>query len=334
MLTRWLVAILTVLLTAGSVSAGDRIYDLIQDGRLDEARRELSRVSTAALRNGTNLFFQALLEPDADEAAELMEIALNSSVSNNYREIIFLRLAQYYYLTERWDPLERLIVDYRVTFESGEHREQMLRYSTLVDEHRRAWESALHQADQYLLENNSGDAEQWGLVDKARIMLAFSKEIGAQRMLRRLSREESGPGVPQALYLLTRDAILERRADDAVFYYNLLREGYPSAVGLDALVADLARMSESRQQTGDEAERLTGTFYSVQVGVFAEKDNAKEMAARFEKYGHAVEIRDKRISNIKYRVVYVGRFSSYSEATAVKAELEVEHDEVFPVVAR
>jgi hypothetical protein len=334
MLKRVLIATVVAAVAAGPVSANDRIYDLIERGKLDEARRELSQVSTAALRNGTNLFYQALLEPDGDKSAQLMEIALNSSVSSEYRELIFLRLAQYYYFSGRFEKLERLIVDYRVSFESGQYRAEILRYSSLVDEHRRAWESALRQVDRYLIEYSSGEAEQWGHIDKARVLLANSKEIGAQNLLRRLSKKDSGPGVPQALYLLTRDAVLERRADDAVFYYNLLREAYPAAVGLDALVADLAEMSEARKNTGSEAEKLTGTFYSVQVGVFSEEDNAREMAKLFEKYGYPVDVRDKSISNIKYRVVYVGRFSTYAEAAATKTKLEVEHNEVFPVVAR
>ena len=70
-----------------------------------------------------------------------------------------------------------------------------------------------------------------GLIDKARIMLAEKKMIGSSRTLMSLSREKSGQGIPQALYLLAMDAAANNKLDDAVFYYNLLREGVSQGGG-------------------------------------------------------------------------------------------------------
>lgn len=329
-----MLGLVVLLCLASAAGAADDIYRLIEEGKLAEAREALGKVSTAALRNGNNLFFQALLETDGARSAQLMEVALNSSVDTEYREIIFLRLAQYYYLTGDFKKLHRLIVDYRVTFESGRFRPQMLRYSAVVDEQQKRHETALRQVDRYLLENSGGEAEQWGEIDKARILIHNGKDIGARKMLEKLSRLKSGPGVAQALYLLTQEAVREKRADDAVFYYNILREGYPAAVGLDALVERMSDLSSSTGGREDEADQITGTFYSVQVGVFSEEDNAERMADRFKGYGHKIDIARKTVSGVRYHVVYVGRFDSYYEASAVKTKLEAEHSEVFQVVAR
>jgi len=315
-------------------SAEDDIYRLIERGRLQEARDALSNVSTAALRNGNNLFFQALLESDGKRAAELMEIALNSSVSTEYREDIYLRLAEYYYLTGANHKLQRLIVDYRTTWEDGRYRDRMLRYSIAVDERAGASESALHQVDRYLLDYTSGETEQWGEIDKARILKSGRKDIGSARIAKQLSRRKSGPGVPQALYLLTLEGIRSDRPDDAVFYYNLLREAYPVAIGLDALIDRMDDVSGGSESRDIEANEITGTFYSIQVGVFSQKGNAEKMADRFRGYGHKVEIRSKTVSDVRYHVVYVGHFNAYHEAAAEKAKFEQQHNEVFQVVAR
>jgi cell division septation protein DedD len=136
--------------------------------------------------------------------------------------------------------------------------------------------------------------------------------------------------VPQSLYLL---ALVASKADDAVFYYNILREEYPAAVGLDALADKIAGMS-SPDAGSTAAERKTGTFYSVQVGVFSQEDNAKRQAKAFSRYDRQVDISKKVISGQEYRVVYVGRFSSYLEAQDFKKLLEANHNEVFQVVAR
>ena len=164
-------------------------------------------------------------------------------------------------------------------------------------------------------------------------MQGYNKPIGAHKLLRKLSREKSGPGVPQALYMLASRAIENKQTDDAVFYYNILREGYPNAVGLDALVEKMADLSTP--DTDDAAaEKLTGTFYSIQVGVFSKKENAKRQAKIFSRYDQKVDIKTKTISNKKYRVVYIGRFQTYDAALKFKKMLEASHNEVFQVVAR
>jgi len=309
------------------------IYSLIMHGELKAARDSLSTASTASLRDGNHLFYQSLLEPDADKPARLMEAALNAAVSPVYQEEIYLRLAHYYYLKEDWNRLGRIVSDYRVLWENGQYRRHMQRYSTLVDQMTSAYESAIRQADRYLLEYTDNDAAQWGIIDKARIMLAYRKRIGAVKLLRKLVREKSGPGIPQALYLLAMDAVDARRMDDAVFYYNILREGYPAAVGLDAVIKKMASMPTSDTED-NTAEKLTGTFYSVQVGVFSRKGNAKRQAKIFAAYDKKVDIETKVISGKKYRVVYVGRFATFDEANRFKKVLEANHHEVFRVVAR
>ncbi|MBU8932723.1 MAG: SPOR domain-containing protein [candidate division Zixibacteria bacterium] len=332
MTIRLLLAAVSLLIGCATAAADDT-YSLIKKGRLKEANEALSAISTATLRDGNTLFFQSLLETDAAKSADLMEAALKSAVDARYWEEIHYRLAQYYLVAGNNKRLERLIVEYSSSWETGRFGERMDRYSVYVDQDQGHLESALRQVDRYLLRYTKRDLQQWGKIDKARVMSAFGKRIGADKLLRGLSRLRSGPGVSQALYQLTINAINQRRIDDAVFTYNLLREAYPSAVGLDALVDGLAKLS-SGEERNREADRLTGTFYSVKVGVFSERSNATKQANLFKQYDQKVEIKSMTISDVKYRVVYVGRFSGYDEAAAFKKRLEATHHEVFQVVAR
>ena len=328
-----LLPITLLVLVMAAPGQADIIYSLITRGDLDAARDSLSSASTASLRDGNRLFYLSLLEPSADKSAQLMEVALNASVSAVYREEIYFRLAQYYFLRGDLKKLEQTVIDYRALWEVGKYRGEMLRISVMADEMVQAHESAVRQADRYLLEYSEGHPAQWGIIDKARVMQGYNKPIGAHKLLRKLSREKSGPGVPQALYMLAVDAVEKKQTDDAVFYYNILREGYPTAVGLDALIEKMADLSAP--DTDDAAaEKLTGTFYSVQVGVFSKKENAKQQAKIFSRYDQKVDIKTKTISNKKYRVVYVGRFQTYDSALQFKRMLEVSHNEVFQIVAR
>jgi len=321
-----------LLLMFGSASAKD-IYALIKNGEIDEARDLLSQQSTAQQRDGNRLFFLALVEPEGEKSQNLIEASLNAGVAPIYLEEISLMLAQYGIFKKNYEKAGETIGDYLAKFEMGQYTPEFYRYSILVDEKSNRYESAIRQADRFLLQYSKEDMVQWGLVDKARAMMAFDKNIAARDLLIKLSREKSGPGVSAALYLLTLDAAERKRTDDAVFYFNLLREAFPSAIGQDALLDKMSGLGGSSQKE-KSADQRTGTFYSVQVGVFADIKNARELAKQFEKHGHKVEIGSKNISDRKYHVVFVGRFDSYETAASFEKTIESEHDDVYQVVAR
>ena len=313
--------------------SGTGIYDLIAEGRIREATDSLARYTTASTRDGNILFLQALIEPNALKSAQLMEAALKADLKLDYREEALFRLGQYYFISENYTDMARVVNEYRTRWESGRYDRNMRRLSILADERSRQYDRALDQVDKYLMRNPDGEGNQWGEIDKARIMLLGNKRIGAVKMLRSLSRKSSGPGVPQALYLLSMDALANRQYDDAVFFYNLLREAYPSSVGMDALIERLGAMS-SPAANDNTAEKLTGTYYSIKVGVFSEKDNARKQRDIFKTYGKPVDIESKTISGKSYHVVYVGEFPSYNAAALFKDTLEANHGEVYQVVAR
>ncbi len=329
---RLIFTILFSLAVSTTAFAAD-IYNLITQGKLDEARQELSALATASSRDGNVLFYQSLLEPDGEQAARLMEASLSASVSVRFQEEIYYRLAQYSLLAKNWSRLSELLIDYRSRWETGKYEGEMLRLSILLDESQKDFESALTQCDRYLVRNPSKTDQQWGHVDKARIFGASGKGIGSLETLRKISRAKSGDCIPQALYVLGMNAAQRKRTDDAVFFYSLLREGYPDAVGLDEIVERLGNMSSSAP-SDDTAEKLTGTYYSVKVGVFLEKSNANRQADVFRRHGKKTEVKKKTISGKAYHVVYVGRFQAFAEASRFKTQLEAEHGEPFQVVTR
>ncbi|HOP06879.1 MAG TPA: SPOR domain-containing protein [candidate division Zixibacteria bacterium] len=327
------VLVVAVLLIGATNPKSETIYGLIAEGNLKQALDSISQVSTASTRDGNILFYASLLEPDADKAAQLMEAALSASVSAQHREQIYYRLAHYWYLKGDYSKLGGLVADYQAMWEAGNYRAEMQRFAILLDERNQEYEAAVRQADRYLLSFKKGIDGQWGRLDKARIMSKNGKKIAARKLLRELSREDGGPGVPTALYLLAEDAIETRKTDDAVFFYNLLREGYPSAVGLGALIEAMTGMS-TPDAANTQAEEITGTYYSVKVGVFSVEENAKKLAEEFRQYGKPVDVIKKKISTTTYDVVMVGHFKDFAEASRFKDQIQAEHNEVFQVVAR
>jgi len=188
-----LILVLFLAVLTGELPAAD-IYTLIKEGRLNEASDSLSAQSSAALRDGRLLFLRGLLEENADESARLMEAALQASVPVRYQEEIYYRLAQYYLIKLDCRQLSRLVNEYRARWETGRYQGEMMRFSVLVDQLTNDFESALRQIDHYLLRYTTGDKAQHGKIDKARVLQAHGKGIGAVKMLQSLVRGKSGSG--------------------------------------------------------------------------------------------------------------------------------------------
>ncbi|UCC43291.1 MAG: SPOR domain-containing protein [Candidatus Zixiibacteriota bacterium] len=332
-MARQLVILIILSLGLYQGAPAEELYGLIQRGKLQEARDSLSVYSNAATRDGRVIFCQSLVETDGVESARLMEAALNASVPGRYHELIYFRLAQYYLLAGNSNRLSELVGEYLSRWEGGRYESQMRRIGILVEQLSDDQEAAIRQADRYLLRTADGKDAQWGKIDKARALRESNKNHGANTLLRSLSREKSGEAVPLALYLLGVDAVERKRPDDAVFFYNLLREAYPSAVGLDDLVEQLGGLSD-QVSSDSRAEAITGTYYSIQVGVFSSRGNARRQADKFKAYDHKIDIKSKTISGKKYRVVYIGRFDTFEAARQFKSQLETTHGEAYQVVAR
>ena len=232
-----------------TTKAGD-LYGLIMEGRITEAADSLSRLATASTRDGNLILLRSLIAADADEAASLMETSLKSSLSHGYQQQVYYRLGYYYLMKKDYLNLSRIVNQYRSTFETGRYDQEMLRLSILLDQLQGDIESAQKQTDRYSVRYSKGEADQWGQIDRARIMLANKKRIGGIKLLRKLSKGKSDIGVPQALYLLAKDAAMKNKIEDAVFYYNLLREAFPLAIGLEDIADDLSALSASPNLLG------------------------------------------------------------------------------------
>ena len=69
------------------------------------------------------------------------------------------------------------------------------------------------------------------------------------------------------------------------------------------------------------AEKLTGTFYSVKVGVFSSPENARRHAETFKQHNQPVDIVSKDISGKKLSCRICGPVSGLRGCGTVQAEV-------------
>jgi tetratricopeptide (TPR) repeat protein len=326
---------ISLLLFLGScslVSASDKIIDLIRQGDIDAARSMIAEGSTAARREGTLLLCQAMLEPDGGESLRFLKAAFAAGLPPQEVEDDIYLQAQYYLADGDYENLASTARDYLREWETGKHRAPMLRLAALASDRLGKRAESERFLDLLIKENPENRFGAIGKLDKAGSLYRRKDYTEAQNICRKLGQSKYDDVVAPAYFMLSFYSIDQKRIDDAILYYNLLREGYKHAVGLDDLAG---RFEPFDSAAGNHrAEEITGTVYSVQVGVFSVEDNAKKLARHMETYGEKVEIGKKKISDTYYYVVYVGRFLSSADAMAFKSRLELSEQDAFQVVAR
>jgi len=121
--------------------------------------------------------------------------------------------------------------------------------------------------------------------------------------------------------------------EKALLYHNLLKEKYPYSIEPIENIAEEIR-SGRKTEAKNQTERLVGVKYTIQLGVFAKKENALKLNSRLGKQGYSVVIKSKIISRKKYYVVQLGSFISYEEALKLKKKLESQTDESYRIVIK
>ncbi len=308
------------------------IFDMIKRGEIEEARLEISKNSTAVRRDGDLLFFQALIEESGSSSLQFLEASVRAGLSAEYLEENTYLMALYYMTEGNFDKLATTAGAYLQYWENGKYRPEMLRFAAYGNDQTGKKENSNKLLGNLIDENRGTSIGEAGLLDRARNLYNKKAYVEAQKICRQLAKGRSDDVIVPALYLLSYYAIEQKRIDEAVLYFNLLKEGYPDAIGLDDLVDKFTKIENLKEDQA--AENITGMFYSVQVGVFSVQDNAIGLSKNMKKYGKAVEVVEKIISNKKYFVVYVGRFNSTESALLFKEQLEKSENEAFRVVAR
>ncbi len=311
---------------------GSDLINLIHQGNLEEARAMMDRNTTAARRDGQLLFGQALLEPSGDKSLQLLETAQQTGVPVSDAEDLLYQKCMYFLAAGSPEKVIEITVDYLQRWENGHYRKEILRLQAWAYEAMKDYPAASRINDILSREDANGQSGLDARLIQANALIQQKKSVEALKGLKKLIKSQDGDIAASALYLLCLSNLDQRKSDDALFYYNLLKEEFPEAVGLDDLTD---RLSQVETAGGDEsAEKITGTTYSVQVGTFSVKENAGKMAERMKKYSKSVKMIEKTISGKIYYVVIVGKFLSSEKAMTFKAQLETSENETFQVIAQ
>lgn len=323
--------LLISLLLAPSLDAGE-IAKRIARGTIDEIRT-LTKNPPPSEPPGDLLYAKAILEPSLGLSLRLLESASTSQSSLELTDAISVTLAQAYLAAGDSAALREL---YRLSRGSEKLKKGavlqigLLAYSQSTGTDAIEIERLL-TGD--LAKSGTKELQELFALEKGIRIASDKANSGKMLQLKSLSTSRHERVAAPALYALALTELSGNRSDDALLTYNLLKESNGDAVGLTRLI-DQFSGERDEGSIDNRAERVTGTYYSVQVGVFAEKANALDAAAQFKSFKQPVSTEQKLISGKKYHVVLIGRFPSFDAASDFKVKLEQAKSASYQVVAR
>lgn len=183
-------------------------------------------------------------------------------------------------------------------------------------------DSALHKFEQVLRVSPQSDRAQWaqlGRGDCFFVQQDYDRAIAEYELV--LDAYRYSQAFPFALSGLARSFARLGDPERALLYRNLLREKYPHSVESAGELLQAELCAEETEE-GSRAEHFAGVRYTIQLGVFREKENAFRLRAKFQEQGYSVKIRSKIIGGKEYRAVQLGSFASHQEALKLKEKLE------------
>lgn len=195
-------------------------------------------------------------------------------------------------------------------------------------------DSALLKFEQILRCFPGSSWAQWAQLGRGDCFLAgeeFDPAVAEYQQV--LDAYKYSQAFPFALSGLARSFARLGDPERALLYRNLLKERYPRSAESVRQPVEAERPAEGIAEP-DRAERLAGVRYTVQLGVFGQKENAQRLRSQFEKQGYSVKVKSKLIGGKRYNVVQLGSFVSYQEASELKRKLESQTGESYRVVIR
>ena len=327
--------LILIILAAGSACAAwggdrvDQVYEWYRTGDISRAQLEFQKLPPSSARDGNRLFVAALLEPSGRRARDLLETALRSGLDGEYHEEARFRLMQ---LAEAGGDTATALSEgaaYLDKWGKGSHRAQAL--AIMVAHTADGSASQNRHLERLGREYEDSYYGQFALLTQAEREAGAGKYKTAAKLCRQIHDATDENLTPAGLVLLARMALAQGNSEEALLNYNIVREQYPHAIGQDELLDELKNVSD-RRSSEESTQKFDDVRYTVQVGVFADKDNAERMADRIGSYGFDMRITRRSISGNTFHVVLAGRFATRQEAETAKQKLEMRENEVFKVV--
>ncbi len=320
----------TPLLAQEPLKNGEVLRQLVAAGKIAELRETLEGVDNDPKATSAELCALAQISVNGSLAGNLFSRAL-ATATGEEKEFVYLRLAQFQVAKGDLARANETIAKYFTEFPTGVQAATLTRLKTFLAEKRNDFIGARKSVENLLKSRSTQATSDWANVTLARYQLR-DKETrkSAREKLFSYATTATNEAAPQAQYLLARDQVENGDRDRATLNYNILHEAYPNAVGLMDLSRSISALAGGEVKSSESA----GAFYSIQVGVYADKKNANKQKNRYKDLSEPIDVVKRNLDGRETFAVYIGAFRTLEAARAFKLSLERGATEPYSIVAR
>jgi len=307
----------------------NKVIRYYNQGDFKNAQEELKSYLESNPSDYEALYYAGELEGNAEKSADFFKKVWESS-SRTKKEEAGLELCLYYQTVGLNDSVLSLSSKFKKIFPKSSLLPQILWLESGSLFATGRTELALKSLKNLMELYPASPWAAWAQLGAAEIYFSegnFNKSLKEYNKV--IDKYAGTETFPLALAGMSRTLEASGEKDKAVLYLNLYKERFPRGIEVESQIH--TEEVNPRKDPGT-AEKLTGTKYSVQIGVFANQENADKMMSRLKSRGYSPDQYNKTIQNKKYYVIQVGVFNSLSEAQKLREKLEREEGEVYRIV--
>ena len=154
--------------------------------------------------------------------------------------------------------------------------------------------------------------------------------ISAERTLLMIPREyPDSEHVERAINLLMQAMLVTGKADTAKMYLDVFKKKWKD-LDVDFPESEIAKFAVQVESS----DTVKKEEYTIQIGAFGSKKNAKRQRDVFKKRGYKVSLGKKKVANNELHLVWVGSYSSYDDALAEARVLKAKFGVNYGIVDR
>lgn len=134
--------------------------------------------------------------------------------------------------------------------------------------------------------------------------------ISAERTLLRIPRQyPESEHVKRAINLLMQSMLVTGKSDTAMMYLKVFEKRWGD-LAVDVDFPPVISSSAEKISKKESKKKL----FTIQIGAFGSKDNAKKQKEVFRGRGYDVNLGNKKVAGNTLHLVWVGKYSTYDEA--------------------
>ncbi len=304
-------------------------------GKVEEARQILQKYLKEHSKDVAGLLLMGKLEKEGDISLGYFKDVQRSSDVDKRSQEANLQIGYYYYVKGQYLTAIELLTNFKKQFTSSDFMPQVI---WILGESYLATEQTEEAKAEFqiLTENYPYTWASWGYLGLGDAFFASGEYENAITFYQKVLENYPGSDAIGLTYAQVSSAYSELGDETkASLYINMYKEKFPAGLQSTAILEPVTpvKKTSSKIKSGD-AEKFLKVSYTVQLGVFSNREYAQNLMAQVKALGLKPYLTNKVINDKKYYVVQTGSFDSLEEAQDRKEGLEQALNQSFRVVIR